>query len=173
MYGALFEQTWIPFTQGCFVQILVKIGQVVQKKDIFELRQCIFTISLLSRLENGHGFWFLWTNLNPIHPRMLCLKFGWNWPSGSGEDDENVKSDRQWQTTDKFRSGNTRLSLRLSWAKKHLPEIPMPTWMCLFANKSPWDTLLTWETIFFINNQFEKSYDYVITLIRREKKFSF
>ena len=30
---------------------------------------------------------FIWTNLNPIHPRMLCAKFGWNWPSGSrGED---------------------------------------------------------------------------------------
>ena len=31
------------------------------------------------------------------HPRMLCAKFGRNWPSGSGED-ENVKSlqtDRQ------------------------------------------------------------------------------
>ena len=31
---------------------------------------------------------------------MLCVKFGWNWPSGSGEKDENVKSlqhrGRQW-----------------------------------------------------------------------------
>ena len=32
----------------------------------------------------GH---FLWTNLNPLHPRMLCAKFGWNWLSGSGEED--------------------------------------------------------------------------------------
>ena len=23
---------------------------------------------------------FIWTNLNPFHPRMLCAKFGWNWP---------------------------------------------------------------------------------------------
>ena len=23
---------------------------------------------------------------------MLCDKFGWNWPDGSGEEDENVKS---------------------------------------------------------------------------------
>ena len=23
---------------------------------------------------------------------ILCAKFGWNWPSGSGEEDENVKS---------------------------------------------------------------------------------
>ena len=30
---------------------------------------------------------FFWTNMNPLHPRMLCAKFGWNWPSGSGEED--------------------------------------------------------------------------------------
>ena len=29
---------------------------------------------------------FIWTNLNSLHPRMLCSKFGWNWPGGSGED---------------------------------------------------------------------------------------
>ena len=26
-------------------------------------------------------------NLNPLHPRMHCDKFGWNWLSGSGEED--------------------------------------------------------------------------------------
>ena len=30
---------------------------------------------------------FIWTNLNPLYLRMLCAKFGWNWPSGSGEKD--------------------------------------------------------------------------------------
>ena len=29
---------------------------------------------------------FIWTNLNPHPPRMLCAKFGWNWPSGSEEE---------------------------------------------------------------------------------------
>ena len=24
--------------------------------------------------------------------RLVCSKFGWNWPSGSGEEDENVKT---------------------------------------------------------------------------------
>ena len=27
-----------------------------------------------------------WTNLNHHQPGMLSAKFGWNWPSGSGED---------------------------------------------------------------------------------------
>ena len=55
---------------------------------------------------------FIWTNLNPLHPRMLCVKFGWNWPSGFGED-ENAKILQQpqqrrqqqqqgWRTMDKF-----------------------------------------------------------------------
>ena len=25
--------------------------------------------------------------LGPLHPRMLCVRFSWNWPSGSGEED--------------------------------------------------------------------------------------
>ena len=30
---------------------------------------------------------FIWTNLNLLHQGKLCAKFGWNWPSGSGEED--------------------------------------------------------------------------------------
>ena len=29
----------------------------------------------------------IWTNLNPLHSRTLCAKFGWNWASGSEEKD--------------------------------------------------------------------------------------
>ena len=29
---------------------------------------------------------FIWRNWNTLHPRMLCAKFGWNWPSGSKEE---------------------------------------------------------------------------------------
>ena len=35
---------------------------------------------------------FILINLNPFHPRMLCVKFGRILPSGSGEEDEIVKS---------------------------------------------------------------------------------
>ena len=62
---------------------------------------------------------FIWTNLNPLYPRMLCAKFGWNWPSGSGEEDENVKS----LPTDGRTDGRTdrqttddRWSEKLTWA---------------------------------------------------------
>ena len=40
-----FEQTWIPFSQGCFETSLVEIGLAVIEKKIFKLRQYIFAIS--------------------------------------------------------------------------------------------------------------------------------
>ena len=30
---------------------------------------------------------FIWRNSNPVYRKMLCARFGWNWPSCSGEDD--------------------------------------------------------------------------------------
>ena len=51
--------------------------------------------------QNQRPFWkgvvLHLNNLNPPHPGVLCAIFGWNWPSGSREEDENVKS---LQTTD-------------------------------------------------------------------------
>ena len=61
---------------------------------------------------------FIWRNLNPLHPRMHCAKFGWNWPSGYGED-ENVKSlQTDWRTDDgKKVIRKAHLSFQLRWAK--------------------------------------------------------
>ena len=53
--GPSFEQTWIPFTRGCFVPSLVEIGSVILEKKIYEFRQCIFAFSLLSPLGEGWG----------------------------------------------------------------------------------------------------------------------
>jgi hypothetical protein len=72
---------------------------------------------------------FLWTNLNPLHARMICAKFGYNWSIGSGEEVENVslQTDRQTdgqtdrQTDGRRTTGDQKSSLELSaqgWAKK-------------------------------------------------------
>ena len=53
--------------------------------------------------RTGH---FIWTNLNPLHSRMLYVKFGWNWPSCSGEEDESVKSLQRQR----------RQRIKLTWA---------------------------------------------------------
>ena len=60
---------------------------------------------------------FIWTNLYALHPNMLCAKFGWNWPGGSGEEDENVKTrtDDGQQPIKK-----AHLSFQLRWAKNIL-----------------------------------------------------
>ena len=57
---------------------------------------------------------FIWTNWNPHHPRMLFAKFGWNWPSGSWED-ENVKILQTDGQTDR-QTTDDRWSGKLTWA---------------------------------------------------------
>ena len=78
---------------------------------------------------------------------MLCAKFGWNWPSGSGKEDENVKSLQMdgltdWQTdgpTDDRQQviGKAHLSFQLRWAKNHINltllskvNVVSESWMC-------------------------------------------
>ena len=89
------------------------------EEDFFNIVNRFLYFLIISSWKRAEPF--IWTNLNPFHPRMLCANFGWNWPSGSGEEDENVKSLRQRQrqrkclwrqrlTTDKF------WSEKLTWA---------------------------------------------------------
>ena len=80
----IWKKTWIFFTERV-VPSLLGIDPVVLEKKIFKFYQYILTPSLLSPLGKGYGWSFIWVNLNPLHPRMLCAKFGWNLPSGSGE----------------------------------------------------------------------------------------
>ena len=65
---------------------LVEIGPEVLEKKIFKSCQFIFIIFLGSLLERACSF--IATNLKPLHPVLLCA----NWSSGSGGEDENVKS---------------------------------------------------------------------------------
>ena len=74
----LFKVESSSFNKAC----LVEIGPVVMEKKISSMYLCYFPII---------AFWkrtwaFTLRKLNPLYPKMLCTKFGWNWPSGSGED---------------------------------------------------------------------------------------
>ena len=73
--GPSFEQTWIPFTQGCFVPTLVEIGPVVLEKKTFKYFQHIFTFSLLSSLGKGRGTSFEQTW---IPSNQGCFVPSWN-----------------------------------------------------------------------------------------------
>ena len=70
-----YEQTWIPFTQKYSVPSLVETGPVVLEK------QNIYRQMKSRTLEHAKGPWklvwpFIWTNLNVLHQRQLCHKFG-------------------------------------------------------------------------------------------------
>lgn len=73
----------------------------------------------ISMIQNY--FPFIWTNLYPLYPKLLCAKFGWNWPCGSKEEDEHVKSLRQ-RHRPHGQIENEQILIRknygLRWAKK-------------------------------------------------------
>ena len=56
------------------------------EEDFFKISSIYFSLFRnYFPLERGRAF--IWRNLNPHYPRMLFGKFGWNWFSGSGEED--------------------------------------------------------------------------------------
>ena len=116
---------------------------------------------------------FIWTNLNILYPRMLCPKFSWNWHSGFGEKDENVKRLQQQQqrrrTTDKF------WWEKLTWAlgsgelmRKNYTSTNKGS-MChvAYLQKKNWDYMgtfvKTWKKNFFSREESSHNYiDWVI-----------
>ena len=108
------------YPMDALCQVWSKFGPVVLEKKIFKYFHYFLIITPWKR-----AWPFIWKKtLNPLHPRMLCAKFGSNRPSGSGEEDLNVKSLRTDARTDRRIDGQTddmrkaHLSLRLRWAKK-------------------------------------------------------
>ena len=68
----------LPFTKQCLILSLDSIGQLVLEKI---LKCCHFVLPF----GKGRDPSF---DLNSFHPKMLCAEFGWNFPCGSGEEDE-------------------------------------------------------------------------------------
>ena len=61
---------------------------------------------------------FIWTNLNSLHPKMRCAKFGWNWSSGSVEEYENVKSlPHRRQRRQRLRQRQRRWTTHKLWSE--------------------------------------------------------
>ena len=82
---------------------LVKIGPVVLEKKIF--KSCNLFLLIPNYLPFGKGVALHLNKLESPSPKDTLCQVWLNWPSGSGEEDENVKSlqtDRETdgQTTD-------------------------------------------------------------------------
>ena len=76
----------ISFTQGFFVPSLVEIGSINLEQKIFKFHRCISAILL----ERGVALHLIQLKY-PSTKDALCQNLLKYWPSGSGEEDENVK----------------------------------------------------------------------------------
>ena len=82
---SLFVQPWVPFTQGCFMSSLVEIDPMILQTILrfSSMYFCYFVV-----IPPFKKVWsFICTNLN-----SLSAKFGWNWLSGSVEEDFQISS---------------------------------------------------------------------------------
>ena len=68
-------------SQWCFEPSLVENDQLVVEKEI--LSECFLYLNIISPWKKTLPF--IWTKSNLFYPRILCVKFGRNWPSGFGE----------------------------------------------------------------------------------------
>ena len=67
-----------------FCQVWLKLTQWFWRRRFFKIINVFLLFRNHHPLEKGEPF--IWTNLNPLHPKMLCAKFGWNWSSCSEEE---------------------------------------------------------------------------------------
>ena len=74
-----------PTPKDYLCQVWLKLAQWFWRKIFFKFINIFSHFRNYLPLEKGGAF--IWTNLTPLHPKMICAKFGWNWPGGSGEDD--------------------------------------------------------------------------------------
>ena len=73
-----------PSSKDTLYQVWLKLAQWFWRRRFFKIVN-VFSLFLIISPWKRVGP-LIWTNLYPLHPRILCTKFGWNWPSGSGEE---------------------------------------------------------------------------------------
>ena len=103
-----------PLPKDALCEVWLKLAQWFWRRRFFNFVNVFLLFRNYLPLEKGGSF--ICSNLSPLHPRMHCAKFGRNWPSGFGEEDENAKSlqtDRQidGQTDRRRTTGDQKSSL--------------------------------------------------------------
>ena len=72
-----------PSTKDVLCQVWLKMAQWFWRRRFFDFVNVFRYFVIISPWKKAGPF--IWTKLNPLHPRMPCAKFGGNWLSGSGE----------------------------------------------------------------------------------------
>ena len=92
LLSPIWKRAW-PFMwtilTSLYLRISNEIGAALRKK-IFRFCKSVLPglFRYLHLLESAYpSNWMKW---NPLQPRILCVKFCWNWPSGSVKCYENV-----------------------------------------------------------------------------------
>ena len=79
-----------PLPKDALCQVGLKLAQWFRRRR-FKISSMYFRyFEIISSWKRARPF--ILTNLNSLYPRMLCAKFGGNWLSGSGEEEENKKT---------------------------------------------------------------------------------
>ena len=106
-HDSAFEQTWIPPTKGCVVPSLVETGPVVldRRRRFLNNLDIILLFRYYLPLEKGVAL-----HLKKLEPSLLKNALCKVWPSGFGEDVENVERLQTDRQTD------NRRPEKLTWA---------------------------------------------------------
>ena len=74
----------------CACQIWMKLAQLFLRKSVLHLYNVFWFFCNYLHLKKG-----MILHLNKLEspsPRILCTRFGWNWPNGSWEDEFKISS---------------------------------------------------------------------------------
>ena len=75
--------------KGALCQVWLKLAQWFWRR--FQISSMYFRYFVI--ISPWKRAWsFIWTNLNPHHPRILCAKCGWIWHRGSRKQDFKISS---------------------------------------------------------------------------------
>ena len=73
-----------PSFKNALCHVWLKLDQWFWRRGFLKFRMYFYYFTIISPLRRAQPF--IWTNFNLLHLRMFFTMFGWNWPSGSGED---------------------------------------------------------------------------------------
>ena len=94
-HGPSFDQFKFPSPKDILSQVWMKLVQWFWRK-FFK----VYYFRYFAIIAPWDRAWpFIWTNLTLHYPIIFCAKLGWNWHSGSGEEEKNMKSLWWWWWT--------------------------------------------------------------------------
>ena len=135
--GALhFNKLKFPSPKDALCQVWLKLIQWFLRRRFCYIVNVFLLFDNYLPLEKGGAL-----HLNKLEfplPRVLCAKFNWNWSSGSGEEDENVKSLQTDGRTDRQRTTNDQKSSFELSAQLSLKQLLVSLFMFTFYAFQIW-----------------------------------